>query len=57
MKHIATRFSTGDSAEEVCMDLLDDQILPDVLLDFLDEAGGQEDDDDDAEQVSNRLSR
>jgi hypothetical protein len=48
MTHIATRFSTGDSAEEVCMDLLDDQLLPEELMELLEEAGEQEEGDDDA---------
>jgi len=33
--HIATRFSTGDSAEEVCMDLLDDQLAPEELAELI----------------------
>jgi hypothetical protein len=32
MSHIATRFSKGDSAEEICMDLLEDQLLPEKLF-------------------------
>jgi hypothetical protein len=47
MTHIATRFSTGDSAEEVCMDLLDDQLMPEELIELLEETGGQGEVDDD----------